>query len=46
MMREVIQQSVRRIHMMRTALELLEQAANSVHDHLCTNAYLLDRDLQ
>jgi pyruvate formate-lyase activating enzyme-like uncharacterized protein len=46
MMREVIRQSVRRIHMMRKALELLEQEVSSVHDHLYTNAYLLDRDLQ
>ena len=43
---EVILQSVRRNHMKHMALVLLVPAEYSVRDHLCTNAYLLDRDLR
>jgi hypothetical protein len=46
MMIEVILQSVRRNHKMRMALVHLVPAVYSVRDRLCTNAYLLDRDLR
>jgi hypothetical protein len=44
-MREVIQQSARRIHMFGMALVRSVQSELLGRDHLHTNAYLLDRVL-